>query len=164
MVLNARARLLTACVALGAVAAVLSGFWPVHAQSVPAGYQPGLGDFMNGLVQPRHAKLGLAGQAGNWPLAAYELKVLHEAFDSTAKAIPKYRNISVPDMIEALIKTPLQETEDAIKAKDAAKFTAAYAKLTAGCDSCHQSAGVRFVVIKPPDHSGFANQDFAPKR
>jgi hypothetical protein len=131
---------------------------------VPAGYQPGLGDFMNGLVQPRHAKLGLAGQAGNWPLAAYELKVLHEAFDSTAKAIPKYRNISVPDMIEALIKTPLQDTADAIKAKDAAKFTAAYAKLTAGCDSCHQSAGVRFVVIKPPDHSGFANQDFAPKR
>ena len=30
-------------------------------------------------VQPRHTKLGLAGSAGNWPYAAYELHELEES-------------------------------------------------------------------------------------
>ena len=36
----------------------------------PEPYVPGLGDFMTAAVQPHHIKVGLAGHAANWPLAA----------------------------------------------------------------------------------------------
>ena len=35
----------------------------------PPPYQPGMGDLMVTIVQPRHLKLGLAGQARNWDYA-----------------------------------------------------------------------------------------------
>jgi hypothetical protein len=41
---------------------------PANATPVP--YTMTMGDMMNTLVEPRHAKLGLAGRAENWPLAA----------------------------------------------------------------------------------------------
>jgi hypothetical protein len=34
--------------------------------SPPAAYRPGLGDLMTMTVQPRHLKVGLAGQERNW--------------------------------------------------------------------------------------------------
>lgn len=43
-------------------------------------YVIGLGEIM-GLTQMRHAKLWFAGEAGNWPLSAYELDELKEGFD-----------------------------------------------------------------------------------
>ena len=39
----------------------------------PAAFNPMMGALMNMFVQPRHAKLGLAGRDANWPLTAYEL-------------------------------------------------------------------------------------------
>jgi hypothetical protein len=42
-------------------------------------YHPSLGDLMTMAVQPRHTKLGLAGQARNWPYAQYELSELRNA-------------------------------------------------------------------------------------
>ena len=46
----------------------------------PQAYRPGLGDLMTMTVQPRHIKLGLAGQEKNWPYAKYELHELEESF------------------------------------------------------------------------------------
>jgi uncharacterized membrane protein len=138
------------------------------AQSVaglPAGYDPGgLGDYMNILIQPRHAKLGLAGREGNWPLTAYAFKELHQSLNNTAKSIPKFRTLSVPDMFDATLGEPRKALEEAIKAKDSAKFNAAYGQLTAGCNACHTAAGMGFIVIKVPESPAFPNQDFSPKR
>ena len=41
------------------------------ANAEPAPFNPQMSALMNMLIQPRHAKLGLAGRAENWPLAAY---------------------------------------------------------------------------------------------
>ena len=63
--------------------------------TVPAGsgeYKPTFGDMMNAIVQPRHIKLGLAGQAGNWPLAAHELHELDEAFVGSRYWMPILEN------------------------------------------------------------------------
>jgi hypothetical protein len=55
---------------------------PVNsAPSAPAAtptpdYHPSLGDLMTMAIQPRHTKLGLAGQERNWPYAQYELSEL----------------------------------------------------------------------------------------
>ena len=39
-------------------------------------------------VQPRHTKLGIAGNARNWAYAAYELGELREALDQVAEVTP----------------------------------------------------------------------------
>jgi hypothetical protein len=52
----------------------------------------------------------------------------------------------------------------AIKAKDGAAFTKAYADLTASCNACHQSADHAMIVIQAPTVAGaaFPDQDFSP--
>src|ERR1700688_1136053 len=58
-------------------------------------YVPGVGDMMHLLVQPRHAKLGLAFRDRNWALAAYAFKQLQQAFATVGTVQPKWRNLTV---------------------------------------------------------------------
>ena len=62
---------------------------------------------MTALVQPRHIKLGLAGGEQNWAYAAYELDQLRETFKDLAEVLPKYRDLSIPDMITSTVNEPL---------------------------------------------------------
>ena len=127
-----------------------------------APYQPGLGDLMTAFVQPRHIKLGLAGHEHNWPYAAYELDELRETFEDIAKLVPKHGSLAIPNAIAATVDQPMSALGDAIKAKDAAAFSAAYASLTQACNACHASAGHPQIVIQAPTASPFADQDFRP--
>ena len=123
-----------------------------------------MGDLMNTLVQPRHQKLGLAGQAQNWPLAKYALEQLRAAFANVASAKPKFAGMPVGELVDLALTPPLNAVDAAIKQQDAQKFATAYAQVTQGCNACHMELNHAFVVIKTPDASAFANQDFAPKR
>jgi hypothetical protein len=127
-----------------------------------APYHPGLGELMTALVQPRHIKLGLAGNEQNWPYAAYELGELTETFADIAKLVPKHGNLSIPEAIASTVKPPMAALAAAIKAKDAGGFTKAYADLTASCNACHQSADHPMIVIQVPLVSPFPDQDFRP--
>ncbi len=130
----------------------------------PAPYRPGLGDLMTMTVQPRHLKLGLAGQEKNWPYAVYEGHELEEAFERIAKEVPKWREFDIAQLIAATVKQPLDDLEAAAKASDGQRFDAAYRQLTDACNACHKSANVGVIAIKAPDASAFPNQDFrAPK-
>ena len=73
---------------------------------------------MTALVQPRHIKLGLAGSEQNWLYAAYELDQLRETFADLAEILPKYRDLSIPEMIRSTVKEPLEALGRAIQAKD----------------------------------------------
>lgn len=131
-----------------------------------APYHPGLGELMTAFVQPRHVKLGFAGQEHNWAYAAYELDELQETFDDIAKLVPTHDNMAIPPMIAATVKQPLAALGKAVAAKDAAAFTKAYADLTASCNACHQSAGHPMIVIRVPGGapSPFPDQDFRPQK
>jgi len=119
---------------------------------------------MTAFVQPRHIKLGLAGNAQNWAYAAYELGELRETFDDVAKLVPKHGNLAVPEAIAATVNPPMASLDASIKAKDETAFTTAYAALTASCNVCHQSADHPMIVIQVPTGSPFPDQDFrAPK-
>jgi hypothetical protein len=133
---------------------------PVQQSAVP--YTMTMGDMMNTLIQPRHAKLGIAGHAGNWPLAEYALVEIRQAFAGIVKAQPKFHGYPVADLADAALKQPLAAVDDAIKAQDAKKFAAAYDQLTQGCNACHASLDHPFVVIKVPQASAFPNQEFDP--
>ncbi len=129
-----------------------------------APYHPGLGELMTAFVQPRHIKLGLAGDAHNWPYAAYELDELAETFDDVATLVPTHDNMPIPAMIASTVKQSMATLDAAIRAKDAAAFTKAYADLTAACNTCHQSANHPMIVIRVPTTSPFPDQDFRPQR
>ena len=128
--------------------------------SSPLNYVPGVGDLMNLLVQPRHAKLGIALQERNWDLAGYALKELQQAFGTVATVQPKYRNLTVAEMIESMTGEAMRGLDDTIRARDSKRSAEVFDTLTDGCNSCHTALGYPFVVIKPPDGSSFPNQDF----
>jgi hypothetical protein len=130
----------------------------------PVPYKLTMGDMMNTLVQPRHAKLGLAGQQENWPLAGYALAEIHQAFTGIGKALPKFRGMPVPDLIEAAMTAPMTALDAAIKQQDKQKFDSAYEQLGAGCNACHTTLDHAYVVIKTPDVTAFPDQDFAVRR
>jgi len=137
---------------------------PPPANATPVPYTMTMGDMMNTLVQPRHAKLGLAGRAENWPLAGYATVEIRQAFAGIVKAQPRFRGLPVAELVDAALSQPLGAVEAAIKQKDAEKFAAAYDRLTQGCNACHAAADHPFVVIKTPDASAFPNQDFTARR
>ena len=128
----------------------------------PATYRPGLGDLMTMTVQPRHIKLGLAGQQANWAYADYELDELREAFDRVIAISPKWRNFSIADMAKSVLGEPMAALDKAIKSRDSGQFATAYDQLTAACNACHQSTEHPMIVIQRPTSSPFADQNFAP--
>ncbi|HZQ01975.1 MAG TPA: hypothetical protein VFB13_20690 [Reyranella sp.] len=144
--------------------AVFSIAWTAisSAQTPPAtASRFGLGDYMTAFVQPRHMKLGLAGQARNWDYLAYERSELDETFEMIEKQVPRYKGTAMAELLK-LVDGPMEELDKAIKARDGARFDAAYARLTDGCNACHVTTEHKMVVIQAPKTSPFANQKLDP--
>lgn len=126
-------------------------------------YTPGLVEFMMA-VQSHHSKLWLAGSARNWELADYQVDELKELLEDIAKRVPDYKGTPVGKMIEAVTMPPISDIESAIKNRDGTKFMAAFDRLTAACNACHEAANRSFIVVQRPATSPFPNQSFAPRR
>jgi hypothetical protein len=137
------------------------------AQQPPApgakSYVPSLADLML-LVQLRHAKLWLAGNASNWELANFAVHEMEEGLEEMVRHHPTYKDVPVGKMIEDTIKAPIEEVENAIKARNRAAFSKAFDRLTDACNTCHQASNHAFIVIQRPAGSPFPNQSFAPAR
>jgi hypothetical protein len=134
------------------------------ANGAPVPYTLTMGDMMNTLIQPRHAKLGLAGEARNWPLAQYALVEMRQAFAGIVKAQPTFMGLPVGQLVDAALTQPMNAVDAAIKEQDEKKFAGAYAQLTAGCNACHSAVEHPFVVIRVPDASAFPDQEFGARR
>lgn len=132
-----------------------------HEPRTDAGFVPGLGEIM-AQTATRHAKLWLAGQAGNWELAAYEIDELHEGMEDAGKYHPTHKQIKqpIPELIAQYVDQPLAALEQAIKAKNKPEFIANYDKLTVGCNTCHKATDFGFNVVQRPSFNPFSNQAF----
>jgi hypothetical protein len=130
----------------------------------PAPFNPQMSALMSMLVQPRHAKLWLAGKAENWPLASYVLKELRQGLLVVSHAVPRWKGLPVPDLVDAAMSRPITLLDVAIKLRIPKQFDEAYDQLTAGCNACHATTDNSFIVIKTPDASPFPNQEFQPRR
>lgn len=130
----------------------------------PVPFELRMGELMNTFIQPRHAKLILAGREGNWALATYTLKELQQSFESIARAIPRWNRMPMGDMIRSLTTPALFNVEEAIRLRDSGKFMDAAKGLTRACNSCHTAVDHGFVVIQIPEASAFPNQNFLPTR
>ena len=127
-------------------------------------YRPGLGDLMTMTVQPRHLKIGLAGVERNWAYLHYEVHELEEAFERIVRLVPKWRDHDIAALVASSVKQPIEDLEQAARQKSPPLFDDAYARLTAACNACHQSATVGMIVIQAPRAAPFANQDFRPPK
>jgi len=115
------------------------------------------------VTQLGHFKLWYAGAVQNWPLANYELAQIRANIVDAKKLYPNKSESNMSTMTP-----PADDLDDAIKAKDGAKFVKAFAKLTAACNSCHEAAGVGFIKIRDPrlspiETSPFSDESFSGK-
>ena len=118
------------------------------------------------LQQMRHVKLWLAGEAGNWELAAYEIKELGEGFDDVVKFHPTHEEspVAPKDAIPRMMTVPLAGVRAAVDKKDAKGFEQAYDALTKACNDCHQATNFAFNLVQRPATNPYPNQVFAPTR
>jgi len=136
---------------------------PRAADAEPAPFNPQMSALMSMLIQPRHAKLGLAGKAENWALAGYMFKELKQGTAVISRAVPRWKGLPVPDLFEAALSQSFAVLDFAIKAGEPHQFAQAYERLTQGCNNCHSTMEHPFVVIKAPEGNGaFPNQEFKP--
>jgi hypothetical protein len=126
-------------------------------------YTPGLGELMT-LQQMRHTKLWLAGEAGNWNLAAYEVKELGEGFDDILKYHPTHEEspVAPKDAIPRMVSAPVADLRAVVERKDAVTFEQAFDTLTKACNDCHQATNFSFNVVQRPTTNPYPNQVFAP--
>ena len=124
-------------------------------------FTPGLGEIMT-LTQMRHAKLWFAGQAANWPLAAYELDELQEGMQDAATFHPIHKDapLPIPALIEKIMTDPVQRLEKAINARDGSGFTQAFDALTEACNSCHRATNFGFNAVTRPSVNPYSNKAF----
>ena len=149
---------------LFACAVLLTLLMSACRQPAPAeSYAPGLGELMT-LQQMRHTKLWLAGEAGNWDLAAYEVKELGEGFDDIVKYHPTHEEspVAPKDAIPKMIAAPLGDLRAVVERKDAQAFEGAYDGLTRACNDCHRATNFGFNVVQRPSANPYPNQIFAP--
>jgi hypothetical protein len=138
---------------------------PRAADAQPQPFNPQMSAMMNMVIQPRHTKLGLAGQAENWQLATYYFQELKAGFGVVSRAVPRWKGLPVPDLIDAAVVPAFAVLDFAIKAGEPRQFAESYAKLTQGCNNCHTTADHQYIVIKTPDPSAanaWPDQEFKP--
>jgi hypothetical protein len=136
---------------------------PALTSPAPAAFNPGVGELMNLIVQPRHTKLWFAGHEANWTLAEYEIKELRSALANVAKARPVFRERPVAENVEMFMGGAFRGIDEAIRARDATKFAEAYATVNAGCNACHSALNQSQVVIKTPEQASYPDQEFRPR-
>jgi hypothetical protein len=150
-------------IALTVCAVLLFSFCGCTRQPAEPQFTPGLGEIMT-LNQMRHTKLWFAGQNSNWPLAEYELDELNEGLDDAAKFHPTHKDaeLPIPQLIDKIMKAPINQLEQAVQAHDQEGFIKAFDGLTDACNSCHQATKFGFNVVTRPTANPYTNQDFRP--
>lgn len=119
---------------------------------------PRLADLMEG-AQSRHSKLWFAGKAGNWHLAAYEIKQIQSRLEDAAALYP---GLPVSDL--TTMAGPLRAAAEATKSKDGKRFEIAFDEVTRACNVCHDASNRGYIIIKRPTEPPFSNQIFESKK
>lgn len=112
-----------------------------------AGIQPGLGTVMMEYSY-RYSTIYFAGKAGNWPLAAYELKEAREIQEVGETTRPEKANA-----LKAFERSFLDPLGKAIEAHDTQRFEATFRAGIQGCNGCHAAQKLPFIKYRLPDQS-----------
>ncbi|MGA7451827.1 MAG: hypothetical protein WBW73_11340 [Rhodoplanes sp.] len=109
-----------------------------------ADVQPGLGTVMMEYSY-RFSNAYYAAKAGNWPLAAYQLKEMREIQEVGETTRPEKA-----DALKAFERSFLDPLGKTIEAKDFERFEASFKASIHGCDACHAQQKVPFIKYQLP--------------
>jgi hypothetical protein len=109
-----------------------------------ADIQPGLGTVMME-YSTRYSNMYFAAKAGNWPLAAYQLKEAREI-----QEVGETTRTEKADALKAFEKSFLDPLEKTITAKDFKRFEALFKAGIQGCNGCHAAQGLAFIKYQLP--------------
>lgn len=112
-----------------------------------ADIQPGLGTVMIEYSH-RYSTMYYAAKAGNWPLAAYELKEALEIQEVGETTRPEKA-----DALKAFERSFLTPIDKAINAQDFKRFDAAFNAGVQGCNACHAAQKMSFIRYQLPESS-----------
>lgn len=149
-----------AIIAAACVAASLPALADDQKPATQPAYTPRLNSIMM-LTQLGHFKLWYAGAVQNWPLASYELEQIRASIKLAKTLFPNSDKSDMNTMMPAA-----EDLDKAIAAKDSAKFTTAFVKLTAACNACHEATNFGFIKIRVPrlspiETSPFSDESFS---
>jgi hypothetical protein len=119
-------------------------------------------------VASHFSNLWFAGQADNWPLAQFYSDETHSHLRWAVRVIPKRkdrdgREVDLDGILTAFEQTSLKDLDQSIKAKDKAKFTAAYKAQMGNCMACHRSASKEFIRLHIPERPDSNVVEFQPE-
>ena len=147
---------------IAAIAVVAALVAPNLARAQQPAFHPGLGDLMTAFVQPRHIKLGLAGNEKNWPYAAYELGELRETFDDVAAIVPKYRVLVGPRFDRRDGQAAAGGDRSGDQGKGRQPLHCGLWTTDGFVQRLPSSTGHPMIVIQPSMGTAFPDQDFRP--
>ncbi len=128
----------------------------------PKLWQPGLGEFMEG-IQRHHAALYFAGLTANWELASFELKEIEEGFGDARTYVPVHEGVNVKELFETIVPPATKGVHESIEKGDKKAFGESFKILTSACNGCHTAAKVPFIEIMEPTGLPTVNQKYGKK-
>lgn len=112
-----------------------------------ASFAPGLGGLMREISE-RYWTMYYAAKGGNWDLAHYCFRGMRKMFATGGITRPKRKNA-----LSTYVETHLAPVEQAIRARDWARFEAAYSAATDEANRVHKALGYPYIEWRLPDHA-----------
>jgi hypothetical protein len=141
------------------VAAVLASACepaPAVPEEEPSQDLPALMMFMQRYAE----KLHMAGQEGNWELAAFYVHELEETGEALRDGGYEARGLSLTSLADTSFLPAVREVDRAIDV-DPQAFDASFRRLAASCNTCHQASGYGFLrIVVPEEARPFPSQQF----
>jgi hypothetical protein len=102
------------------------------------------------------ANLWFAGQARNWPLAAFYNQEVLSHLKWAVRIIPVRKDnagqdVKLGEILEAFENAPWTQLNDAIGAEDSAAFDRAYRFALESCYACHKASDKPFIRPQMPE-------------
>jgi hypothetical protein len=114
-----------------------------------------------------YTNLWFAAQNDNWPLARFCFDETLSHLRWAVRIIPLRkdvagREVDLVGILTALEQSSLKDLDDAVKARDKAKFITAYRTQMENCMACHRAASKEYLQLHVPDAPAAAIIDFRP--
>lgn len=117
-------------------------------------------------VSYHYTNLWFAGQKANWPLAQFYLNETRSHIAWAVRIIPKRKvstgEVDLEGIRQAFDSGYLTGVQQAIDAKDAARFAEAYKFSLEGCYACHKASEKPFLRPQVPPQSEAQIVNFDP--
>ncbi len=114
-----------------------------------------------GYLQRYLDKIWYAGQAGNWDLAHYYHDEMAETADDIMRAGVAKDGVAVSKVLGTMLPPALDGLDQAVAARDPARFRESYTTVVNTCNGCHQDAKRPFIHLAiPAGPPSYWNQQF----